>query len=60
MKDQVVNLKARGVEAVYAGERCDMDRVYEGCYPILYISPEALLTENKRGDVLASKSTNTT
>ena len=27
MKDQVANLKARGVEAVYVGERCDMDRV---------------------------------
>lgn len=55
MKDQVANLKARGVEAVYVGERCDMDRVYEGRYPILYISPEALLTDNKWRGILASQ-----
>ena len=53
MKDQVANLRIRGVEVVYVGGRCDMDKVYEGRYPILYISPEALLTDNKWRDVLA-------
>ena len=55
MKDQVANLKARGVEAVYVGEKCDMDRVYEGSYPIVFISPEALLSESKWRDVLVSE-----
>ena len=52
MKDQVTNLKAKGVEAVYVGERCDMKRVYEGCF---FISPEALLTDNKWWDILLSQ-----
>ena len=55
MKDQVANLKAKGVEAVYVGERCDMNGVYEGRYPILFISPEALLTDNKWRDILLSQ-----
>ena len=55
MKDQVTNLKAKGVEAVYVGERCDMNRVYEGRYPIIFISPEALLTDSKWRDVLLSQ-----
>ena len=55
MKDQVANLKARGVKAVYVGEKCDMDRVYEGSYPIVFISPEALLTDSKWRDVLVSE-----
>ena len=39
MKDQMAKLKAKDVETVYVGERCDMNKVYEGRYPILFISP---------------------
>ena len=55
MKDQVASLKDKGVEAVYVGGVCDMGRVYEGSYPILFISPEALLTDSKWRDVLLSQ-----
>ena len=51
----MAKLKAKGVEAVYVGERCDMNKVYEGRYPILFISPEALLTDSKWRDVLLSQ-----
>ena len=55
MKDQVAKLKAKGVEAVYVGERCDMNKVYKDRYQILFISPEALLTDSKWQDVLLSQ-----
>ena len=55
MKDQVKSLKSRGVDAVYAGEDCDMDRVSEGGYPIIFVSPEALMTNSTWRDVLLSE-----
>ena len=39
MKDQVAKLKAKGIDAVYVGERCDMNKAYEGRYPILFYQP---------------------
>ena len=55
MKDQVASLKDKGIETVYVGEKCDLDKVYGGSYPILFISPEALLTDSKWRDVLLSQ-----
>ena len=52
MNDQVASLNARGVEAVYVREKCDMDRVYEGRYPIVFISPETLLSSHCIEDLL--------
>ena len=54
MKDQVASLKDKGVEAAYVSERCDFDKVYERSYPILFLSPEALLTDSKWRDVVLS------
>ena len=55
MKDQVESLKLRGVNAVYAGEDCDMDRVAEGSYPVIFVSPEALMTKSIWRNVLLSE-----
>ena len=55
MKDQVASLKDKGVEAAYVSERCDFDKVYERSYPILFLSPEALLTDSKWRDVVLSR-----
>ena len=38
MKDQLAKLKAKRVEAVEVGERCDINKVHEERYPILFIS----------------------
>jgi ATP-dependent DNA helicase RecQ len=55
MKDQVERLKVKRVKAVYAGsDQCEMDRVYEGYYQMIFLSPESLLTTNKWRDILLS------
>ena len=54
MKDQVERLKGKGVKAVYGGDQCEMELVFEGHYQILFLSPESLLTNNKWRDVLMS------
>ena len=45
MKDQVRAMVERNVSAVYVGEaELSVDEVYEGKYQLVFISPEALLT----------------
>ena len=40
MKDQVKRLKGKGVKAVYGGDQCVMELVFEGHYQILFLRPE--------------------
>ena len=54
MKDQVERLKVKRMKAVYGGDQCEMDRVYEGHYQMIFLSPESLLTTNKWRDILLS------
>ena len=54
MKNQVEALNKRGMNAVYVGEDCDMTKVEEGCYPILFMSPESLLYNSKWKGMLLS------
>ena len=54
MKDQVERLKSKGVKAVYGGDQCEMELVFEGRYQIIFLSPESLLTSSKWRDVLMS------
>ncbi|MBK8194993.1 MAG: RecQ family ATP-dependent DNA helicase [Lewinellaceae bacterium] len=58
MKDQVYNLKARGVPcaAIYSGmSRREIDIIFEnacnGAYKLLYVSPERLQTEMARARI---------
>ena len=54
MKDQVERLKSKGVKAVYGGDQCEMEQVFEGLYQIIFLSPESMLMSNKWRDVLMS------
>lgn len=54
MKDQVRAMTDRGVKAVFVGD-CDeegIDGVCAGSYQLVYLSPEALLTDLKWRDML--------
>ena len=56
MKDQVRQMKERDVRAVYVGdvnEKAESD-VFNGRYQLVYLSPEALLTEDRWRDMLQS------
>ena len=44
----------RRMKAVYGGDQCEMDRVYEGYYQMIFLTPESLLTTSKSRDVLLS------
>ena len=48
------SLKVKWMKAVYGGDQCEMDRVYEGHYQMIFLSPESLLTTNKWRDILLS------
>ena len=56
MKDQVQAMKARDVRAVYVGDCAEEDvvDVCSGIYQIVYMSPEALLTDDQWRDMLLS------
>ena len=55
MKDQAERLKVKGMKAVYGGDQCEMDQVFEGHYQMIFLSPESLFTNNKWRDVLLSE-----
>ena len=55
MKDQVRAMVERNVSAVCIGDaEVSVDEVYEGKYQLVYISPEALLTNETWRDMLLS------
>jgi len=55
MKDQVRAMVERNVSAVYIGDaEVSVDEVYEGKYQLVFISPEALLTNESWRDMLLS------
>ena len=56
MKDQVRNMRERDVAAVYVGDCCVKDEadVCAGEYQLVYLSPEALLTNDTWRDMLQS------
>ena len=57
MKDQVSAMKRRGVKSVYVGD-CESEdavaAVCSGAYQLVYMSPEALLTDQRWRDMLLS------
>ena len=56
MKDQVQAMKAKDIRAVYVGDCGEEDviDVCSGVYQIVYMSPEALLTDEQWRDMLLS------
>ena len=56
MKDQVMQMTEKGASALYVGETDEttMTEVCEGNYQLVYISPEALLTNSTWRDMLQS------
>ena len=57
MKDQLRAMNGRDVKSVYVGD-CDSEyavaAICSGTYQLVYISPEALLTDQWRRDMLLS------
>ena len=56
MQDQVRAMKERGVSAVYAGMADEEleGEVCAGCYQLVFLSPESLLTDGRWRDMLQS------
>lgn len=56
MKDQVAAMSKREVKAVFVGDcgQSEQDFICEGKYQIVYMSPEALLTDMRWRDMLLS------
>ena len=57
MKDQVRAMTQRGMRAVYVGDCSEEQRdmkVCRGNYQLVYMSPEALLTDERWRDMLIS------
>ena len=57
MKDQVRAMTKKGVTAAFVGDCCsesEVSRVCEGSYQLVYMSPEALLTDDVWRDMLLS------
>jgi len=57
MKDQVRAMERRGTRAVYVGDCSEERREVEVCcgnYQLVYMSPEALLTDERWRDMLVS------
>ena len=57
MKDQVRAMERRGTRAVYVGDCSEERREVEvrcGNYQLVYMSPEALLTDERWRDMLVS------
>ena len=58
MKDRIESLTRRSVSAAYAGDANSdailLDRIAEGKYQFVYISPEMLLTDQQWRDMIVT------